>query len=396
MSTATAQKGETTTTDFIKAATHTAHHFGFRPLEDVKDDTRCKNASTTDGPRILVAQRRLDALQGLLTSGACAYLEHNFHGLGEPALFYSIEETPRTGDIALSLQILGVEKSIAESLLIHTLHSLLHDLNLTEHSMRINSLGDRESLTRYSRELGNYLKKRLDIMPGQARELMKEHVLYALAHLIERGHELGTKSPSSLEYLNETSRKHFREIIEYLDFSNTPYEIDSRLLGHHQCYSQTLFAIDSYIDADRTEESNVSVRGGRYDEFIYHATKKNLPAVGAVVTFKDHPMPARVPRHKGETPLVYIVQLGFGPKLRSLALIEELKRAAIPVYQSLSSDSLTAQLEQARRHNVPLTVILGQKEFVENSVIVRDMRSSSQENVPLSNLVSYLRKTAHA
>lgn len=190
-------------TDFIKRAAATAHHFGFRELGDLKNEERCKACDKKEQPKIPSAQKRIDSLQGMLTGGASAYFDHGFAGLGEPAFFYSIEETPRTGDTALTLHIFGVEKSIAEALLIHAVRSLYRELELENHVVRINSLGDRESVARYSRELGNYLKKRMDLMPPIARELMKEHALFALGHLLERDHELGAKCPSPLEYLNE-------------------------------------------------------------------------------------------------------------------------------------------------------------------------------------------------
>lgn len=382
-------------TDFIRKASSTAHHFGFRDLLELKEDARCKNCAKSERPKFSAADRKLDALHGHLASGAAAYFDHNLHGLGEPALFYSVDEVPRSTDIAVTLQILGIDKSIAESLLIHTIRSLFLDLDIPEQTVRINSVGDRESMARYARELNNYLKKRIDLMPTSARELMKDHVVLALMHLLERGHELGHKSPSPLEYLNESSRKHFREIIEYLDFSETPYEIDMKLLGHHQCYSQTLFAIDPK-QVGEEELAPITARGGRYDEFIYQATKKVVPAVGAVVTLKGQKMPARLPRYKLPKPQVFMVQLGFGPKLKSLMILEEMRRAGLSVHQALSSDSLSGQLERARVHGVPYTVILGQKEYVENTAIVRNMLSSSQESVPLGGLVAHLRKAVRA
>ena len=380
-------------TDFIRAVSAAAHHFGFQRLEDLKEDSRCKDCIKVEKPKILVGQKRIDALQGVLASGISSYFEHNLYGLGEPALFYTIDDSPKKDEIAVSLQILGIDKSIAESLLIHTIRALFLDLGVVDHTLRVNSLGDRESMNRYSRELGNYLRKRIDAMPINARELMKEHSLIALSHLVERGHELGTKSPSALEYLNESSRKHFREIIEYLDLSETPYEIDAKLLGHHQCYSQTIFSFDTFTGESRDTRSPISASGGRYDEFVYQMTKKNIPAVGGVISLKGSQLPARIPRHKAEIPSVFIVQLGFGPKLRSLMILEELRRAEIPVYQSLASDSLGGQLESARLKNVPYTIILGQKEFVDNNVIVRSMHTSSQESVPTAGLVSYLKRT---
>src|SRR5690606_31890831 len=106
------------------------------------------------------------------------------------------------------------------------------------------------------------------------RELMKEHAIVALMHLIEREHDLARRSPNPLEYLTDASRKHFREIVEYLDMSGTPFEIDSKLIGHHDCYADALFAFD-LLDEHRAPlaESPLYIRGGRYSTFVQKMSK---------------------------------------------------------------------------------------------------------------------------
>jgi len=73
-------------------------------------------------------------------------------------------------------------------------------------------------------------------------------------------------------------------------------------------------------------------------------------------------------------------------------LLDTLKAADISVHQALVSDSLSEQLRQAEAYNVPFSLILGQKEFVENSIIVRDMRSRSQQNIPFDTLIPHLKR----
>jgi len=375
-------------TEFIKVATKTARHFGFDSLEYVKARNVKTEGKRVQVQRIPVADRKVDNMHGLLTSGVSSYFENNLT-LGKPALFSTIEEVPRTGDLALTLHAVGVSKSIAETLLIQTMRSVLFDLGIEDHVVRINSLGDRESTNRYTRELTNFFKKRMEDMTPQSRELMKEHVFSALAHLLEKGHDLGFRAPSPLEHLSDQSRKHFREIIEYLDIANIPYEIDSRLMGHHLCYSDALFSIGN---PDPTVDSPISVRGGRYDEFVKRLTKQNISATGAVMILRSRKVPSRIPKVEDSLRSIFVVQLGFGPKIRSLLLMEDLKRADIEAYQELSSDSLGEQLRKAEALNVPYSLILGQKEYVDNTVIVRDMRSRSQESVPTSSIVSHMKR----
>jgi histidyl-tRNA synthetase len=93
---------------------------------------------------------------------------------------------------------------------------------------------------------------------------------------------------------------------------------------------------------------------------------------------------------------VYVVQLGFDPKIKSLMLIDELRKSGINVHQNLASDSLSTQLRDAEARNVKYTVIIGQKEFVENTVILRDMNVRNQEFVDQGSLIKRLKRQSPA
>jgi len=382
------------TQDFIRQATHTAHHFGFAPIERLRDHPSCKSCADKIEHKDTAADRRTDALHGMLTGGMCAFFDNKLSAIEGPTLFYSIDQVPRTGEPSITFQIFNVRKSIAEALLIQTIRSFLNDIGHANHVVRINSLGDQDSVTRYIRELTNFLKKRVEDMPGSARELMKEHALIALMHLIEKEHDLVKRSPNPLEYLTDMSRKHFREIVEFLDQSGTPFEIDPKLIGHHECYSDALFAFDLMDDAgERYQNAPLYIRGGRYNAFVQKMSKAKTPAVGAVIVLKDKKSPPSfsVPRARPE-PSIFVVQLGFGPKIRSLLLIDELKRAGVQVQQNVMSDSLSEQLRLAESRNAEYAVIIGQKEFVEDRVILRNLRLQTQTSVPLPLLADHLRK----
>lgn len=380
-----------TSTDFLKLATHTAEHFGFETIDQLRRQPECKQCIQSIPHTITANNKKLDSHYGLLSSAVATYCDERLHALTRPVLLYSLTQAPHTGETAVTFHIFNVERSIAEAILIQVARALANDLGHHEHTVRINSLGDNDSLTRYSRELATFLKKRLDVMPTTARELMKDHPLSALSHLISIDHELAHRSPSTLEFLSDQSRKHFREIIEYLDMSETPYEIDPHLLGHHECYSDTLFSID-FLNNEVGKGSQISVRGGRFDEFVYRNTRTRTPVVGSSIVLKNSKAPIRNPKSKRYNPAVYVIQLGFGPKIRSLLLIDSLRQAGVPVFHNLASDSLSTQLRDAENRGVKYVIIIGQKEFVDNTVIFRDMEVRNQEYISPEVLIKKLRK----
>ncbi len=91
-------------------------------------------------------------------------------------------------------------------------------------------------------------------------------------------------------------------------------------------------------------------------------------------------------------PKIYFIQLGAEAKLKSLNIIEILRKAHIPITQSLSKDSLGSQLAIAEKLAVPYALIFGVKEALDDSVIVRDMSNRSQDTVKLSKLLEYLKE----
>lgn len=377
-------------TEFLKVAHTTAEHFGFQTADQLKKHPLCKDCTTSLPHSITATNKKQDSHSGLMSNGAQTYCDEKLHALGEPVLLYTIDQMPRTGEPAVTFHIFNVERSIAEAILIQVTRALANELGHTDHTVRINSLGDRESVTRYTREITNYLKKRLDHMPPAARELMKEHPLSALSNLVDLDHELAHRSPSPLEFLSDGSRKHFREIIEYLDMSETPYEIDAKMFGHHEYYSDAIFSID--IKDEEGVPVPLVIRGGRFNEYMHRNTKSKTSAVGAVAILKNGKTPARIPRGKSSVPSVYVIHLGFGPKIRSLMLIEELRLAGIPVMHNLASDSLSTQLRDAENKGVRFALIMGQKEFVEGTIILRDLKQSNQEFVDQTILVKKLKK----
>lgn len=386
------------TQDFIRSASRTAHHYGFSSVDVLKDNPACKTCAERVEHKASAQEKKVDSLHGILTSGMTAYFDNKINAIQGPALFYTIEKVPRTGEIAVAFHALNVRKSIAEVLLIQAMRSLLADIGHESSLVRINSLGDADSLVRYTRDLTSFLRKRMDDMPISARELMKQHPCEALMHLAEKEHELVHKSPSPLEYLSDVSRKHFREIVEYLDMTQTPFEIDPRLMGHHACYSDALFAID-VLDKDGVRHSDdaIVIRGGRYDAFVQRMSKEKIPAVGAVIILKNKKAPTAMPTPRAkQLPSVYLAQLGFGPKVRSLLLIEELRRAGISVIQNVTSDSLTEQLRHAEAHKARYALIVGHKEFMDDSVIVRNLEEQNQENIPMKSIVTHLKRMVAA
>lgn len=89
---------------------------------------------------------------------------------------------------------------------------------------------------------------------------------------------------------------------------------------------------------------------------------------------------------------IFFCQLGEAARRKGLAIFEEFRQAGIPVGEAFGKGSLKAQLELANKRSSGTALILGQKEVLDGTIIIRDMDSGAQEIVDVKKVVSIIKK----
>ncbi len=285
-----------------------------------------------------------------------------------------------------NIHIMGAPKSVTEATIIKTALVILEEEGYKDLSVEINSLGDRESAAKFLRELTAYYRKHLSSLTAECRQAFKRDPLELLSCVHEKCKELAAEAPKSISFLSEKSRVHFKEVLEYLETMGVPYAIANSLVG------KRLAAEVVFVISDASGKTLGT--GMRYDMLGKRiGLKRDVPSVGARLVFEARER-EKVKKTSVITkkPKFYFIQLGFDAKLKSLRVIEMLRQAKVPLFQSLSKDKLQGQMSIAENLKIPYTIIMGQKEAMENSVIVRNMASRSQETVRIDDLPKYLEK----
>lgn len=334
-----------------------------------------------------------------------AYMENGMQNLPQPVLLYSYgplfrHENPQRGRLRefrqFDIEIIGTQKSVADALVIRTLYDILEEFGFKDLTIDINSMGDKETRPQYLRELTNYYKKNVSNMCDDCKERIKTNPLRMLDCKKEECQPYKENAPQSISFLSSDARKHFKEVLQYLEEMNIPYRINPGLVRGLSYYSRTVFeVIKTEVDEKGNEKEITITGGGRYDYLAKDlGSKKDVPAVGTALGFDRimlFPECAKLMPRIMKPAKVYFIQLGFEAKLKSLKIIEILRKAHIPIHQSLSKDSLSQQLAVAEKMNIPYCVIFGQKEAMDNTVIVRNMKTHSQDTVKIEKLCEYIK-----
>ena len=86
-----------------------------------------------------------------------------------------------------------------------------------------------------------------------------------------------------------------------------------------------------------------------------------------------------IPLQDEEKGDIFLAQLGDQARRKIMKLFEILRKAGFNVRQAFAKDGLKGQLEMANRMGVKYTLILGQKEVMDGTILIRDMESGVQE-----------------
>lgn len=389
----------------------TAKHYGFVPfthlavekqdLARVKNFKDSKKNSFTDKDSVFSFDNLIEEKIAIMRS----YIEKEMVDLHQPpAIYFSgpMKGNPHHGDKGkvktFNIDIIGNAKSIADAMVIETAYIILKEHLVEEDAellIEINSIGDKDSFARFTREFSNFAKKRASDIPATLRAGFKKDPFTLFTCKEDACYMLQEEAPKPMSYLTEQSRDHFREVLEYIESLSLPYTINHSLIGSKHYSSGTIFQIVK-VSNDKTGKMKREVLaiGERYNTIARKAWgKKEVPAIGATMLVDEKGMKPMKKLTKKETEIrFYFIQLGYDAKLKSLSIMELLRQANIPVHQSLSRDKITSQLAAAESLNVPYILLLGQKEAIENSVTVRHITTRVQETVSVSDLIAYLKK----
>lgn len=273
--------------------------------------------------------------------------------------------------------------------------------------IHINSIGTPESRANYKNALVAYFRTKRHKLGEEDKKRLVKNPLRLLDSKEPGMDELKAEAPQIVDWLDEASKAHFMRVLEYLDEAGAPYQLNPYLVRGLDYYSQTVFEILPVSD-DPSVASLSLGGGGRYDGLMELVGGRPTPACGVALGVerivarmraaataataaasateeekedKNKDAAPPVPEVALPSREVFVAQLGEQGRKKSFALFEELRAAGIRAGEALSKDAIKAQMELANKMGAKWTVIIGQKEVLDGTAIIRDMDAGTQETV---------------
>ncbi|PIR41118.1 MAG: histidine--tRNA ligase [Candidatus Yanofskybacteria bacterium CG10_big_fil_rev_8_21_14_0_10_46_23] len=348
-----------------------------------------------------------------------AYVENGMNVWPSPIqLYYDMpmfrHDQPQQGRTRqfnqIGVELFGVAGPIGDAQVILIAFKFLQAIGLRKILVKINSIGSGESRKEYIKKLKDFIRPKLRKLPAEDRLRYKTNILRMFDSKNEKTQEIMAEAPQILDHLDKASKDHFKKVIEFLDDLEIPYVLDPTLVRGLDYYTKTVFEIvpeekpskksDGKEEETKSEDKKRApltlIAGGRYDRLVDKMGGPKTPGVGwaagverIILTLKENKISVSEGR---ATPQIFVAQLGDAGQRKGMCLFERLIQANVNTVTSLGRESIKSQLRVADKVGAPYALIVGQKEALDETVILRDMESGIQEVLPIDKIIDIVQK----
>jgi histidyl-tRNA synthetase len=327
-----------------------------------------------------------------------AVLEHNLHKGALPVKVFTSGpafryERPQAGRYRqfyqFDLEAIGTEDPAVDAETIAVSYDAYQSLGLTQFTLLLNSLGDKNCRPAYRAALQDFLRK-LDL-DEETRQRIEINPLRVLDDKRPEVREQTAGAPYIVDYLCGDCKAHHDTVRALLTSLNVPFEDAPRLVRGLDYYMRTTYEFDHALLGAQSGIGG----GGRYDGLSEDIGGPSLPGIGFAVGL-DRIVLAIESERGAAAPgaaagcQVFGVSLGNDAHADVLTLVTALRRAGIRADMTFGSRGLKGAMKAADRSGARFAVLIGAEERNAGTVRVKDLQDGDQQDVAAASATDWL------
>ncbi|WP_370155647.1 histidine--tRNA ligase [Ferrovibrio sp.] len=285
----------------------------------------------------------------------------------------------------IDIEVIGSAEPQADAEVIGVAAEILRRLGILDKCvLELNTLGDPESRSGYRDALVAYFSGHLARLSEDSRRRLEKNPLRILDSKDEGDRALVADAPLIDDYLTPHARDFFAAVKDGLGAAGVPFTVNPRLVRGLDYYTHTAFEFTTTM----LGAQGTVLAGGRYDGLIEQLGGKPTPGIGwaggierLVLLSDPQPVPA---------PMVALVPIGAAAEAAAVTLAGELRRADIAVELAYGGNA-GKRFKRADRLGCVAAVVIGDDELARGAVVLKDLKSGTQTELPRADLVARLK-----
>ena len=289
----------------------------------------------------------------------------------------------------VGIEAIGLDDPAIDAEVIAIADAGFKALGLKQYRLEITSLGDAQSRAAHKVDLLKFIATldldeataaRATINPLRLFDDKREEMKKAMAD-----------APLLINYLNESSRAHFDQVIQYLDALHISYTLNPRMVRGLDYYTGTTF---EFVHELLGAQSGIG-GGGRYDGLMEQLGGQSLSGIGFGLGVDRALLAAEAEGVIGSDAFVsdlFIIPLGESAKVRALTIASELRAKGKKVEIAFGDRALKGAMKGADKSGAMHVIVLGESEISSETVLLKEMKSGTETSVKINSLFEALEK----
>lgn len=326
-----------------------------------------------------------------------AIIEHGLDRGGLPVkLWYAgaffRAERPQAGRYRqftqVGIEAVGSDDPVLDAEVVALAHAGFAELGLSDFTLNLTSLGDRDCRPAYRELLQGFLKG-LDL-DDATRERAAINPLRVLDDKREGVQRQLRDAPLMLDHLCAACRDHLSAVRAHLDRLGVPYVLSPSLVRGLDYYTRTTF---EFVHHRLGAQSGIG-GGGRYDGLMEELGGQPLSGIGWALGVDRALLALEAEGLQVPTPTLaaFIVPIGEHARAEALTIATILRSAGLATDLAFGDRGLKSAMKAADRSGARYAIVLGDAELASRSATVKDLVSGEQDSVALESLVAALQE----
>ena len=319
-----------------------------------------------------------------------SYIENKMtNNLVKPVKFYYIEpmyryERPQKGRYReftqFGIEVLGESNPLIDMEVISSVIEVFNRLGLKNIKLKINSLGDKETRTRYKTILIDHFNNYKDNLCSDCQRRLVTNPLRILDCKIDREKDFFKDAPKIRDYLSDQSKAYFKKTEEYLKELNINYEIDDNLVRGLDYYDELVFEIEV--------DNSTICGGGRYNRLVKELGGDDTCAFGFAIGMERFLSLIDLPDEKQD--LIYVLAISETERKEALKLVRYLRTNNKKADFDTENKSLKSQFKKADNLNSRYLIFINDEKLKEKKIEIKDNLNNTKEEVEIDKILEYL------
>jgi histidyl-tRNA synthetase len=289
----------------------------------------------------------------------------------------------------VGIEAIGLDDPAIDAEVIAIADAGFKALGLKKYRLELTSLGDAQSRAAHRVDLLKFIATldldeataaRAAINPLRLFDDKREEMKKAMAD-----------APLLINYLNDSSREHFNQVIQYLDALNISYTLNPRMVRGLDYYTGTTF---EFVHELLGAQSGIG-GGGRYDGLMEQLGGQSLSGIGFGLGVDRALLAAEAEGVIGSDSFVsdlFIIPLGDKAKLQALTIASSLRAKGKKVEIAFGDRALKGAMKGADKSGAMHVIVLGDSEISSGTALLKEMKSGAETSVKIDSLFEALEK----